>query len=104
MIIMTNLKQHTFLKHAGCPREEGGYQIRTMTDKGEKGGGALVVVKNLTFCRTSFVNGPLVSDLSWQSIDISVLNSKVQFQPWSGIFFSLPELKVTNIIHKHQDI
>ena len=37
---MTNLKLqlHTFRKHAGCPREEGGYQVRTMTDKGEKGG------------------------------------------------------------------
>ena len=37
IIIVTNLKLHTFIKHAGCPREEEGYQIRTMTDKGEKG-------------------------------------------------------------------
>ena len=37
IIIMTNLKLHTFLKHAGCPRGEGGYQIRTMTDKGGRG-------------------------------------------------------------------
>ena len=36
--IMENLKLHTFLKHAGCPMGEGGYQIRTMTDK-EGGGG-----------------------------------------------------------------
>ena len=39
IIRMTNLKLHTFLKHARCPRGEGGgYQIRTMTDKGGKGG------------------------------------------------------------------
>ena len=37
IIIVTNLKLHTFLKHAGCPREEEGDQIWTMTDKGGKG-------------------------------------------------------------------
>ena len=37
IIIVTNLKLPTFLKHAGCPRGEGGDQIWTMTDKG--GGG-----------------------------------------------------------------
>ena len=37
IIIVTNLKLHTFLKHAGCPRGKGGDQIWTMTDKG--GGG-----------------------------------------------------------------
>ena len=36
IIIMTNLKLHTFLKHAGCPRG-GGNQIRTMTDKAGRG-------------------------------------------------------------------
>ena len=30
---MTNLKLHTFLKNAGCPKGEEGHQIRTMTDK-----------------------------------------------------------------------
>ena len=34
IIIMTNLKLHTFLKHAGCPRGEGGDQISTITEKG----------------------------------------------------------------------
>ena len=38
IIIMTNLKLHTFLKHAGWPRGEQGHQIRTMLDKGGKGG------------------------------------------------------------------
>ena len=51
---MTNLKLHTFLKHAGCPRGERGHKIRTMTDKGGGRG-----VKNLTFCRTSFVSSLL---------------------------------------------
>ena len=37
IIIMTNLKLHTFLQHAGCPRGRGSNQIRTMTDKGERG-------------------------------------------------------------------
>ena len=37
IIIMKNLKLHTFLKHIGCPRGEGGHQIRTMTDRGEGG-------------------------------------------------------------------
>ena len=55
IIIMTNLKLHTFLKHAGCPRGGGGggNQIRTMTDKAGRG------VKNLRFCCTSVVNGSL---------------------------------------------
>ena len=53
IIIVTYLKLHTFLKHAGCPRGEGGDQIWTMTDKGGGRG-----VKNLTFCQMSFVNGP----------------------------------------------
>ena len=35
IIIATNLKLHTFLKHAGCPRGEGGDQIWTMMDKWE---------------------------------------------------------------------
>ena len=33
-IMMTNLKLHTFLKHAGCLRGEGGDQISTITEKG----------------------------------------------------------------------
>ena len=37
IIMVTNLKLHTFLKHVGCPREERGNQIWTMMDKG--GGG-----------------------------------------------------------------
>ena len=41
-------KLHTFLSHAGCPEYR---QIRTIMDMGE--------MKNLTFFRTSFVNGPL---------------------------------------------
>ena len=36
IIIITNLKLHTFLKHAGRLRG-GGHQIRKMTDKGRKG-------------------------------------------------------------------
>ena len=36
-IIMKNLKLHTFLKHAGCPRGKGGHQIQTITDKGGRG-------------------------------------------------------------------
>ena len=52
IIILANLKLHIFLKPAGCPRG-GGHQIRAMTDKGEGGGEG-----NLTFCRTSFVDGP----------------------------------------------
>ena len=50
IIIMTNLKLHKFLKHAGCPKGEGG-----VTKFGQSGKG----VKNLTFCQTSFVNAPL---------------------------------------------
>ena len=48
IIIVTNLKLHTFLKHVGCPGGGGGGQgddqLWTMTDKGKS--------------RMSFVNGP----------------------------------------------
>ena len=36
IMIMTNLKLHTFLKHAGCPRGEGGDQISTIRGEGSK--------------------------------------------------------------------
>ena len=39
IVIVTNLKLHTFLKHVGWPRGEGGDQIWTMTDKGGGGEG-----------------------------------------------------------------
>ena len=55
IIIMTNLELHTFLKHAGCPRGEG------LSNSDNDGEGRGEGVKNLTFCRTSFVNGPLVN-------------------------------------------
>ena len=48
IIMKTNVKLHTFFQ-AMLDVQGGGHQIRTLTDKG---GG------NLTFCRTSFVNGP----------------------------------------------
>ena len=37
IIIVTNLKLHTFLKHVGCPRGEEGDQIWTMMDKRGRG-------------------------------------------------------------------
>ena len=37
IMIVKNLKLYTFLKHAGCPRGEGGDKIWTMTDKGGRG-------------------------------------------------------------------
>ena len=46
IIIVINLKFHTFLKHVGYPRGEGGDQLWTMTDKGKS--------------RMSFVNGLLL--------------------------------------------
>ena len=55
LIIVTNLKLHTFLKHAGCPRGEG--ESPNSDNDGQGGEG----VKNLTFRRTSFVNGPLLA-------------------------------------------
>ena len=54
IIIMTNRKLHTFLKQAGCPRGGGS------TNSDNDGQGWKSGVKNLTFYRTSFVNGPLV--------------------------------------------
>ena len=53
IIIMTNLKLHTFLKHAGCPRGEGGCQIRTMMDKGEKRGKKPNILPDV-LCECSF--------------------------------------------------
>ena len=51
IIIVTNLKLHAFFKAFRMSKGGGGHQIWTMTDRGG--------IKNLTFCRTSFVNGCL---------------------------------------------
>ena len=37
IIIMTNLKLHTFLKHAGCVRGEGSHQIGQWWTSGKGG-------------------------------------------------------------------
>ena len=38
IIIMTNLKLHTFRNHAGCPREEGGLPNSDNDGQGGEGG------------------------------------------------------------------
>ena len=53
IIITTNLKLHKFLKHAGCPKGEGGYQIRTRGERGKK-----FDILSDVLCRDRGVGGP----------------------------------------------
>ena len=70
-IMMTNLKLHTFLKHAGCPREEGGDQIWTMEDKGERGVKKLNILLDV-LCEWPLSHSREVSSLSQHTLSTAL--------------------------------